>query len=102
MVYSLAAQAGDRTTYDQVWELARNTGLQEEKMRLFLALARFQQPELLQETLERTLTPDVRSQDTISVVGAVAFNLKGRTWLGTSLRTIGPNLTGATAAAASG
>ncbi len=78
VVYSLAGQAGDRTTYDQMWELARNTGLQEEKMRLFLALARFQQPELLQETLERTLTPDVRSQDTISVVGAVAFNLKGR------------------------
>ncbi len=78
VVYSLAGQAGDRTTYDQLWELERNTSLQEEKIRLLLALARFQQPELLQETLERALSSDVRSQDTISVVGSVAFNLRGR------------------------
>ena len=52
VVCSLAAQAGDQETYNQV--------------------------ELLQETLRRTLTDDVRSQDTISVVTAVGGNLKGR------------------------
>ena len=32
----------------------------------------------MQETLRRALTDDVRSQDTISVITAVAGNLKGR------------------------
>ena len=78
VVFSLAAQAGDDQTYDQLWDLERKTDLQEEKIRLLLALARFTQAELLQETLRRTLTDDVRSQDTISVVTAVAANLRGR------------------------
>ncbi len=78
VVFSLAAQAGNEQTYDQMWDLERKAELQEEKIRLLLAVARFTQPELLDETLRRTLTDDVRSQDTISVVTAVAGNLKGR------------------------
>ncbi len=78
VVFSLAAQAGDQQTYDQLWDLERKAELQEEKIRLMLAVARFTQPELLQETLRRTLTDDVRSQDTITVVTAVAANLRGR------------------------
>ncbi len=78
VVFSLAAQAGDRQTYDQLWELERDADLQEEKIRLLLAVCRFTQAELLEETLRRTLTDEVRSQDTISVVTAVAANLKGR------------------------
>ncbi len=78
VVFSLAAQAGDEKTYDQLWDLERRTDLQEEKIRLLLAVARSTQPELLLETLRRTLTDDVRSQDTISVITAVAANLKGR------------------------
>ncbi len=78
VVFSLAGHAGDETTYRQLWELENRAALQEEKMRLLLGLSRFSQPELLTETLERSLTPDVRSQDTISVVTAVAANVKGR------------------------
>ena len=78
VVFSLAAQAGDRTTYNQLWELEERTGLQEEKIRLLLAMSRFQDPELLNETLERALSARVRSQDTITVVGGVAANPKGR------------------------
>jgi puromycin-sensitive aminopeptidase len=78
VVFSLAGQAGDRDTYNQFWELERKTELQEEKIRLLLGLARFTQPELLQETLEHALSPDVRSQDTIMVVTAVAANLCGQ------------------------
>ena len=78
LVFSLAAQAGDDTTYDQLWDLERQTDLQEEKIRLLLALGRFTQPELLQETLRRALTDEVRSQDTITVITAVAANLRGR------------------------
>ena len=78
VVFSLAGQAGDRGTYDRLWELEEQTGLQEEKVRLLLALCRFQDAALLQETLERSLSARVRSQDTITVVGGVAANLRGR------------------------
>ncbi len=78
VVFSLAAQAGNRTTYDQLWELEERTSLQEEKIRLLLAMSRFQDVGLLNETLERALSPRVRSQDTITVVGGVAANPRGR------------------------
>jgi aminopeptidase N len=74
----LAAQAGDRSTYDQLWELEERTNLQEEKIRLLLAMSRFQDAGLLNETLESSLTSRVRSQDTITVVSGVAANPKGR------------------------
>ena len=78
VVCSLAAQAGDRSTYDQLWELEGQASLQEEKIRLLLALTRFQDTGLLNETLERALSSRVRSQDTITVVGGVAANIRGR------------------------
>ena len=78
VVFSLAAQAGDRTTYNQLWDLEERTSLQEEKIRLLLATSRFQDVGLLNETLERALSSRVRSQDTITVVGGVAANPKGR------------------------
>ena len=78
IVFSLAAQAGDRTTYDQLWELEERTGLQEEKIRLLLAMSRFQDVGLLNEALESSLSARVRSQDTITVVAGVAANPMGR------------------------
>ncbi len=78
VVFSLAAHAGDRAVYDQLWELEKETDLQEEKVRLLMSLARFEDQSLLTETLERSLTSDVRLQDTISVVSSVAANPHGR------------------------
>ena len=78
VMFSLAGQAGDRTTYDQLWDLEGESQLQEEKVRLLLSLARFQDVGLLNETLERSLSNRVRSQDTITVVSAVAANWRGR------------------------
>ena len=82
VVLSLAGQTGDRGTYDQLWKLEKDATLQEEKIRIMMALGRFSDRELLLETLERSLSSEVRSQDTISVVGAVASNPRGRdlTW----------------------
>ena len=77
-VFGLAGQAGDRARYDQLWNLQEETSLQEEKIRLLMALTRFTDLELLKETLERSLSSEVRSQDTIFVVTGVASNLKGR------------------------
>ena len=78
VVFSLAAQAGGGETFERLWELEGQAVLQEEKIRLLLALARFQDAGLLNETLARSLSPRVRSQDTITVVGAVAANPRGR------------------------
>ena len=78
VVFSLVAQSGDRAVYDRMWELERAAELHEEKIRFLISMARFQQKELLRETLERSLTDDVRSQDTIFVVTAVAANNRGR------------------------
>ena len=78
VVFSLVAQAGDRAVYDRMWELERAAELHEEKIRFLISMARFQQEELLRETLDRALTDDVRLQDTIFVVSAVAANNRGR------------------------
>ncbi|MEK7807044.1 MAG: M1 family metallopeptidase, partial [Chloroflexota bacterium] len=78
VVFSLAGQTGDRATYNQLWKLQKEATLQEEKIRLLTALTRFSDRELLRETLERSLSPDVRSQDSVSVVTGVAANLNGR------------------------
>ena len=72
------AQEGGRATYDALWDLERQATLQEEKLRLLGALARPSQKELLEETLERSLSADVRLQDTVLVVDAVAANRYGR------------------------
>ena len=78
IVFALAAQAGNRETYDQLWDLEERTGLQEEKIRLLLAMSRFQDVALLNDTLENSLSSRVRSQDTITVVAGVAANPRGR------------------------
>ncbi|MCH8297660.1 MAG: M1 family metallopeptidase [Chloroflexi bacterium] len=78
VVFALAAQAGGKDIYDQIWQLEGETGLAEEKIRLLMALTRFQQPELLNATLEDSLSSKVRSQDTVTVVTGVAANPKGR------------------------
>ena len=83
IVYGLAGETGDRAIYETLWDLERKATLQEEKMRFLGALARFPQQDLLQETLRRAMDPaEVRSQDTIMVVGSVAGNRHGRdlTW----------------------
>jgi len=78
IVFGLAGQSGDRSTYDQLWKLEQDASLQEEKIRLLMSLTRFSDLELLRETLERSLSSEVRSQDTIFVVTGVGSNHKGR------------------------
>ena len=78
VVFGLAGQQGDKSTYDTIWELAKRTELQEEKLRLVRALARFPQREFLETTLEHALSEYIRSQDTIALVVSVASNRIGR------------------------
>ncbi|MBI2910778.1 MAG: M1 family metallopeptidase [Chloroflexi bacterium] len=79
VVIGLVGQEGDEAIYRTLWEVEERARLQEEKIRLLMGLARFRQPELLAETLRRSLNPDdVRSQDTVLVITAVAGNRYGR------------------------
>ena len=78
-VLGLTALEGDRKTYDTLWDLERKAPSAEEKVRFLMSLSRFKDKALLSETLSRSLQPnEVRSQDTILVVSAVAGNRQGR------------------------
>src|SRR5438552_7969562 len=72
LVYALVAQAADPSTYETLWDLEQKAALQEEKVRLLLALTKTRDAGLLQETLRRSLTAAVRSQDAVRVITNVA------------------------------
>jgi puromycin-sensitive aminopeptidase len=78
VAFGMAAQRGDGTLYDLMWELEGSATLHEEKIRFLHALSSYRQGDLLQQTLDRSLTSDVRSQDTVRVVVSVASNRHGR------------------------
>ena len=78
VVYSLVALDADRDLYDTLWDMEKKATLQEEKRRLLGAVSRPRDPALLQETLERSISDDVRAQDTPLVIISVAANRFGR------------------------
>ena len=82
LVYGMVALDGDHATYDTLWDLQRKVDLHEEKVRFLGALSRIGREDLLQDLLKRSLSEEVRSQDTILVIVAAAGNQRGRdlTW----------------------
>ena len=78
IVFSMAAKGGGKDTYDLMWELEKRTELQEEKVRFHSALASFEDVDLLEETLRRSMADDIRVQDTIRVIVSVASSSIGR------------------------
>ena len=77
VVYSLAARSGDGDTFETFRRLALEADLQEEKLRLLGAMARFHDQDLMTKALELSLSPEVRSQDTVTLVSSVAGNPGG-------------------------
>ncbi len=77
ITYSIVARNGGRNEYDQLKQLYDEATLQEEKVRLLGALAMFKQEELVKETLAFTLSPGVRSQDTMIGMARTAANSHG-------------------------
>ncbi len=78
LVYGTVAQHGSEKTYNTLWELHNKAETSEERNRFLISLARFHDRELLAETLERAMGKEVRLQDSVTAIGAVAGNLKGR------------------------
>jgi len=77
-VYGLVVENRGSEGYAQVLKLFRSADLHEEKTRCLRALGFGRDPDLLRQTLELSLSPEVRSQDTPLVVAGVAMNRFGR------------------------
>ena len=69
-VLRTAAAGGDRALYDRYMaEIAKTRSMPEEYYRFLNALGWFRDPALITRTLEFASSPDVRSQDTGSLIG---------------------------------
>jgi puromycin-sensitive aminopeptidase len=77
-VFRTVARRGDANLHRTFVGLAEKAESQEEKNRYLSALAGFGNPDLLKATLELSLSPLVRIQDTVGVVSQVAMNPHGR------------------------
>ena len=72
VVYGLVAQEAEEPTYETLWGLEQKSVLQEEQVRLLVALTRTRRESLLRETLARALSDAVRFQDVPIVIRGVA------------------------------
>ena len=77
VAFGLVAQVADRTTYDTLWRLEQEANLHEEKVRILGALTRTHDKVLLSDLLQRSMSGDVRAQDTPLVIVQVANNTEG-------------------------
>ena len=73
-VYTLAARNGNSATYDTMHTMAQKQVFQEERLRLYYSLTRFPQIESIQQTLNLSLSDEVRSQDTVSLIAQTSGN----------------------------
>ena len=78
VVLGLAARQGGKPVFDRQWDMYLAAGSEEEKVRFLRAIAHADDEDLLDELLRRSLTPDVRVHNTISVVTSVASNRRGK------------------------
>jgi puromycin-sensitive aminopeptidase len=77
-VYNIAVHIGVASWYDKIKAMHQQADLQEERRRCLDALACSTDPERLQQILEFSLSSDVRMQDAVYGVMAVAVNPYGR------------------------
>jgi puromycin-sensitive aminopeptidase len=78
MTFALVAQEADRSQYDTLWRLQHDAELHEEKVRILGALTRTQNTGLLSDLLERSMSEEVRAQDTPLVIVQTSGNTHGR------------------------
>ena len=74
IVYTLSAQTGDENIYNSILDRARKEQLQEEKLRLYASLCRVQDNNLFNKTLELSISDEIRSQDTVSLLSLMSIN----------------------------
>ncbi len=75
---AILAHAGDDARYQDFVQRFRAASTPQEEQRYLYALAGFQSPPLLEQTLERTLNGEIRTQDGPFVVRSVLMSVYGR------------------------
>jgi len=75
--FELSASNGGPDLYEKMLARTKNPKTPEQYYLYFFALSRFGQPQLVQRTLEFALSPEVRSQDSLNLIGAVMQNPEG-------------------------
>ncbi len=81
-VIPVLAHAGDARRYDEFVRHFRAAATPQEEQRYLLALAAFRAPELIDQTLARTLNGEVRTQDAPFLVRALLYGVgsRARAW----------------------
>jgi len=69
--FTLAAEDGDASLYDRLLERQRGAKTPEEYYLFMAALSSFRDPKLIARSLDRTLSPEVRSQDAVFVIADI-------------------------------
>ncbi|HKN34264.1 MAG TPA: M1 family metallopeptidase [Terriglobales bacterium] len=75
--FGLAALSNDTALYDQILEQVRQNEAPEQYYRYLYTLAHFTDPALLRRTLDYSLSPAVRSQDSLNLIARVMANPAG-------------------------
>jgi len=75
----VSASNGDAAFYDKVLAAMREAKTPEEYYRYFYGLSTFTDPKLVTRTLEFAVSPEVRSQDALGLIGAVMASSAGQT-----------------------
>jgi tricorn protease interacting factor F2/3 len=77
-VYTLVAWNGDKKTYQLLRKMYKKAQSQEEKIRFLGALSNFQDKKLLSQSLQFTLSKEVRSQNLFVPISKMAANPYGK------------------------
>ncbi len=72
---SILAFTGDQTRYEEFLNRFRKAATPQEERRYLFSLAAFRAPELLERTLAKTLTDEIRTQDAPFLVSALLHNV---------------------------
>ncbi|HEU5304651.1 MAG TPA: M1 family aminopeptidase, partial [Gemmatimonadales bacterium] len=75
---AILAHAGDAPRYAEFLQRFRTADTPQEEQRYLYALVGFRQPELIAQTLERTVNGEIRTQDGPFVVRTVLMSVHGR------------------------
>ncbi|XP_017028738.1 puromycin-sensitive aminopeptidase isoform X2 [Drosophila kikkawai] len=76
--YKAVLQDGDEKVFEEMLNLYRNTDLHEEQDRISRALGCCSDVKLLRRVIDFAMSGEVRAQDSVFVIVAVAINPKGR------------------------
>lgn len=75
---AILAHTGDATRYDEFKERFRTAATPQEERRYLFSLTAFQPHALLERTLARTVSGDIRTQDAPFLISAILGNVYGR------------------------